>query len=182
MCFSFNQRYFKLFVDEDPVILTYNTIYEHFLSSPSFSLRMAAIKAIAYILFNDIESHDDFSQLQSARRSKKKIFAAVFERHQIKITGGAMEVDDTDDEEVNSIASSLQLFTSLFCVNFNLRKPLILEISKLVLRYNFSEDASLTIFEKILAFLKCDAQSLIDSNSVEYLLTQWIVYGLSLQT
>jgi hypothetical protein len=162
--------------------LTYKIITDNFIKSPSFSLRMATVKTLAFILYNDIESVDEFAHLRSARRSKRDIFKNLFKDHQIKISVDSMEVDDTDDVEVNTIASSLQLFTSLFCVNFILRKPIILEISKLILRYNFSNEAALKIFEKILAFLKCDAQSLIDSNSIENLLTQWIIYGLNLST
>ena len=162
------------------MISTYKVITEHFIQSPSFALRIATIKTLAFILCNDIESTEDHEQLQATRRSKREIFKALFKDHQVKITVEAIEVDGYDDVEVNTIASSLQLFTSIFCVNFILRKPLILEISKLILRYKLSQETALKIFIKVLAFLKCDATSLMDSNSIESLLTQWIINGLSL--
>jgi hypothetical protein len=147
---------------------------------------MATIKTISFILYSDIELVDDFMQMRSARKSKIEIFQVVFDDHRIQTEGNeaieAMEVDDQDDAVVNTIASSLQLFTSLFCVNFILRKPILMEISKLVLRYNFSSEMAMKIFEKILAFLKCNAESLMDTNSLENLLTQWIVNSLTLVT
>lgn len=143
-------------------------------------IRMAAVKTISFVLYSDIEMVDEFMQMKAAQNSKVEIFKSIFKDHQIVMRQDDMEVDENDDVETNAMASSLQLFTSLFCVNFILRKSIILEISKIVLRYNFKEETALKIFSKMLGFLKCDAQSLMDSNSIENLLTQWINRGISM--
>lgn len=129
---------------------------------------MAAIKCISSILASDIEK----DELKEARLLKKKIFGKIIKKYEIKYD--EMETDiESDDEEFNQISSHIQLFTSIFCVNFILRKPIIYEMSKLVVRHKLPDETSLKIFQKFLKFLKCDAESLFDSNSIVHLLFQW---------
>ena len=140
---------------------------------------MAAIKTIGYILHSNIEQDQEASSLKRARQSRSNILKNILNTQKIQYSGADMETDtENDDDEVNDIACHLQLFSTIFCVNFTMRKPMILEISKMVLRYNLSESTTMKIFNKILDFLKCDAKSLMDANSLIHLLSQWINIGL----
>lgn len=148
----------------------YRFITDIFLKSEVFAIRMAAINCISFMLNSDIEK----SEVVQARELKKRIFGNIVRDHSVKYDGDEMEADVVnDDAEINDISSRLQLFTSIFCANFIMRKPIILEMSKLIFRYKLQNDVALKIFNKILTFLKCDANSLMDSNSIVNLLSQW---------
>lgn len=135
---------------------------------------MEAIKTIGFILHSDIEQET----LMSDRESQKKISEIIFRKHHIDYTTEEMETDDgNDDEKANKIASHLQLYTSVFCVNFLFRKPIILEISKVVLHFKLSAEMALKLFGKILTFLNCAPDSLMDSNSIVHFSSQWIKLG-----
>lgn len=158
----------------------YDFIHTNFLESTQFGVKMATIKTISYILYSDIEQDN----LLSDRKSIKIIADKIFKKQCIVYNGPiTMETDKYfDDEQNNQISCFLQLYTSVFCVNSMLRKPIILEISKLILKYNITEDVSLRMFNKMLNFLKCAATSLMDSNSIVDLSSHWIKNGYGINT
>lgn len=147
----------------------YQLIYENFLQSEVFAIKMAAIKCISFILTSDIEK----DELIEARELKKRIFKGILDSHAITYTDDVMETEKDSDDEFNKISSHVQLFSSIFCVNFIMRKPLIFEMSKLIFCHKIPDEVALKIFNKILKFLKCDAGSLFDTNSIAHLLLQW---------
>lgn len=158
----------------------YNFIVDNFLKSEIFEIKMAAIKCIGFILHSDIEK--THNQTLADRRSKQNIYELISRDQSVPYSEDAMDTDVADcDKVANEISSYLQLFSSIFCVNFILRKPIILEMTKLVLRYNLSEAMAQKMFNKVLAFLKCDAMSLMDSNSIVDLLSQCITNGINLK-
>lgn len=140
---------------------------------------MSAIKTIATILHNDIELVHKELLLHSNRNSKKKIFKSVLRTQCIQINDQMETNDDVtiNDEEANFISKSFQLFSSLYCVNFVFRKPLIMEISKLLVRYKIPEAVAMSVYNKILKFLKCDSQSLMDTKSIVHWVSEWILDG-----
>lgn len=161
----------------------YKSICNNFLASDVFAIRMAAINALSFILRSDIENVSDFDQTRSARNSRLDIFKEFFNNQSVTFSGTEMETDwQSDDVETNEISSHVQLFSSLLCANFILRKPIIFELSKLVLRYKLPLDLATRIFEKILKQLKCDAKSLMDTNGIVHLVSQWLNngYGIDL--
>lgn len=138
---------------------------------------MAAIKTVSFILHSDIE----LDTLMSDRESQKKISEIIFRKHHIDYTSEEMETDDgNDDEKTNKIAGHLQLHISIFCVNFLFRKPIILEISKVILHFKLSEKTAQKLFNKLLKFLNCAPDSLMDSNSIVHFSSQWIRLGYPL--
>lgn len=105
----------------------------------------------------------------------------ILEKNSIKYVADQMETDEqNDDENATIIASFFQLYSSLFCVSFLLRKPIILQMSKLVLQYKLSDETASSVFNKILSFLNCKADSLMDSNSIVDLSSKWIKLGYSM--
>lgn len=141
---------------------------------------MAAIKCLGFILNSNIE--ETYEQTVRSRKNQLNIINVVFQNQAINYEETAMdsELEDMDRTE-NNISSYFQLFSSLFCVNFILRKPIMLEMTKLVLRYKLSETMAQKMFEKVVTFLKCDAMSLMDSNSIVDLISQCINIGINLQ-
>lgn len=161
----------------------YSFITENFLNSPVFAVKMEAIKTVSYILLSDIEQNSEFGEMRSPRSSKNDIFRSIFDAHRIVYNVNEMETNaQKDDEETNRVASCIQLFTSLFCVNFCLRKPIIFEISKVFLRHQLPEELAANVFNKMLTYLKCDVGSLMDSNSVIHLISTWINDGYTINT
>lgn len=161
----------------------YLFIIETFLASSLFVIKMAAIKTVGFILHSDIEQIQETSQLKLARKSRAEIFENIMSSQSVQYNGAEIDIDvESDDTESNEIAGYLQLFSTVFCVNFILRKPIMLEMSKLMLRYKISETTAIMMFNKILTFLKCDAPSLMDTNSLIHLLSQWINIGLKLDS
>lgn len=160
----------KLSADEDDVISVYDLIIENFLESEVFAIKMAAIKCISFILNSDIEK----DEILEARELKKRVLKKILDKYAIPYNENLMETKiETDDDEFNKVSSLVQLFSSIFCVNFIMRKPIIFEMSKLPRRYRLTDEVVLNIYRKILKFLKCDAESLFDSNSIVHLLLQW---------
>lgn len=85
-----------------------------------------------------------------------------------------MEANAEDADQLESkISTYIQLFSSLFCASFVLRKSIIFETSKLVLRFKLSGVVASRIYQKIVNYLKCDANSLMDTNSLVHLIMQW---------
>lgn len=151
----------------------YDLLTNTFLASEVVAIRMEAIKTISFILQSDVDLNQ-FDQLGAARQSKKKIFNKILAQQKIEYASQAeMEVDD-DDTRANEIAAYFQLFSSLFCSNFLFRKQIIFEMSKLVLRYQVPAEMASKIFAKILTFLKCNADSLMDTNSLVFLIMKWL--------
>lgn len=167
-------------MDEQQVITMYDNIAEKFLDSNTFAVRMAAIKIICVILQNDIENCDSYESSTAGRNSKKEFFKNFFKYKKIQYTGTEMEVNVSSDDAINKISSHLQLFTSLFCSNFVLRKEIILELSKLFLTNKLSDEMAQKVLQKILKFLNCDARSLMDQNSLIHLLSQWLINGYAI--
>lgn len=155
----------------------YNFISDVFLNSDFFTIKMEAIKTLSFILHSDIERRNEFDQTNAARKCKNEIFRKIFASQKITLDGNERETDLMSDDTANCIASSLQLFSSLYCTSFMLRKPIIFEISKLVLGYKLTENTSKKCFNKINVFLKCDAESLMDSNSIVHLMSEWLNNG-----
>lgn len=155
----------------------YNFISENFLKSGFFTIKMEAIKTLSFILHSDIERRQEFDQTNAARKCKSDIFKKIFASQKVLLDGNEMETDNVNDDAANYIATSLQLFSSLYCTNFMLRKPIIFEISKLVLGYKLTETLTKKCYDKINAFLKCDAESLMDSNNIVHLMSQWLNNG-----
>lgn len=141
---------------------------------------MAAIECLGNILHNDIEHRADLQVALEVRRNKKKIYKKIMNDHMIRYNDNQMEVTESPDEETNKIAGYLQLFTTIFCHNFVFRKQLIFELSKLVMLFKLSEETAMKIFKKMLKFLNCNAQSLMDSNNLVHLLSQWFMHAYNL--
>ncbi|CRK98224.1 CLUMA_CG011587, isoform A [Clunio marinus] len=178
----FHENYFHLYIDQNPVIEVYKHLTNIFLNSKTFVVKLEAIKTISCILYSDIENSNEFDQLRIARGSKQKIFKKVFDKQRIEYGREPMEIAETfDDVQTNIVAGYVQLFTSIFCVNFNIRKPIILELSRLFLRYEVPDEVSLNIFKKILSYLKCDVGSLMDTNSIENLISDWVKHSYDLK-
>jgi hypothetical protein len=138
---------------------------------------MEAIKTLSFILHSNIERRNEFDQTNAARKFKNEIFRKIFASQKITLDGNERETDLMSDDTANCIASSLQLFSLLYCTNFMLRKPIIFEISKLVLGYKLTENTSKKCFNKINVFLKCDAESLMDSKNIVHLMSEWLNNG-----
>lgn len=135
---------------------------------------MEAIKTISFILHSDIEKSQEFDYMRMARQSKKEIFKLILSSQKIQYSENDVEVDAEDADQLESkISSYTQLFSSLFCASFVLRKSIIFEMSKLVLRYKLSGEVALRMFNKIVIYLECDAGSLMDTNSLVHLIMQW---------
>jgi hypothetical protein len=88
---------------------------------------------------------------------------------------------ELDDEESNKETSyRVQLFTSLFCASFHLRKPVLFALSKLFHAQNLSERNALQCMNKILKFFQCNSSSLLDNNIKLYLMNNWIIAGIQM--
>lgn len=160
----------------------YDLLIKTFLKSAVVAVRMEAIKTVSFILHSDVELSQEFDQMGAARLSKKKIFKQILAQQKIEYDSEAagMEVDE-DDTRANEIAQYSQLFSSLFCSSFILRKDTIFEMSKLIMRYQVPAEMASKIFAKILTFLKCDADSLMDTNSLVCLIMRWFNSGYKLE-
>lgn len=152
----------------------YRCLIVTFLNSDVAIVRMEAIKTISFILHSDIEKSQEFDHMQAARQSKKELFNNILTRQKIQYSENDV-MDDVEgaDQLERKISSYIQLFSSLFCASFVLRKTIIFEMSKLVLRYKLSGEIASRIFKKIVIYLKCDAESLMDTNSLVHLIMQW---------
>lgn len=155
------------------MINIYEILINKFLKSQIFAVKLAAIEGIGFILSSDIEK----DELIQARDLKNRLFKQILANHTVKFTSDAMETEnaaDDDDDKLNRISSYVQLFTSIFCTNFIMRKSIIFEMSKLSWRYQLPDETSLKLFHGMLKFLKCDAESLFDSNSIVNFLLEWL--------
>lgn len=134
---------------------------------------MAAIKCLSFVLNSDFEKNEDFENISWARRTKIEIFKKI-QLRKIVCSVNDVEVPIDDDVQINTISVYLQFFSASLSVNFVLRKPMMLELSKLFLRYSLKEELAKKTFQKILTFLKCDVESLMDSNNILWLVSQWL--------
>lgn len=103
---------------------------------------------------------DDMKIISTCRNDIYKIFKNDMEK---------------EENDFKGTPYYFQLYTSLFCANFHLRKPMIFEISKLFCRQKLTDPLALDCFGKILSFLKCNVNSLMDSNNMLHLISKWIV-------
>lgn len=153
-----------------------------FLKSEIIEIKMEAIKTIAFVLSSDIEQQEDLRKARAARSSQDIIFNDLFEEKKVANIGYEMETQNENiDEHINEIADFVQLYSSLFCANFVLRKPIIFEFSKVVLHFQLSEEIATNIFAKVLKFLECDAGSLMDHSNIDDLLSRWFALDYPLQ-
>jgi hypothetical protein len=152
----------------------YGYVMNDFLSSESFEIRMEAIKTVAFILRCDIETRMELRAEQILSDQQGKFFSDLMETHSIK-PGREANTSDVgiDDDVINEIAGYSQLFSALFCANFLFRKPIILELAKLVMLFRLDEKVPQRIFRKILKTLNSDAASIMDLNSMESFLSEW---------
>lgn len=162
----FHQNYFKLCYDESVVKFMYNVIISRFLNSNSFEIKMAAIKCFSTIMKFDIDAEIDVNDMEIVTSCRNDLFK--FFREQI--------LDESEAEP----AFRIQLCTSLFCASFHLRKPMIFEISRLFYVHKVTLEVSKDCFEKILKFLKCEASSLMDNNSLLCIISQWVLNNISI--
>lgn len=132
-----------------------------------FQIQIAAIKCFSAIMQFDVDvdiSADEMKIISTCRNELYKVFKTESEN---------------EKNESKGTAFYIQLFTSLFCANFHLRKPMIFQLAKLFQRQELSENLALKCFAKILKFLKCEGHNLMDVNSLLYLLSKWIIKGFS---
>ena len=144
-----------------------------FLNSELLVVKMAAIKCLSFVLNSDIEKNEYFENISWARRTKLEIFKKI-QLRKIVCSVNDVEVSIDDDRQLNTVSVYLQFFSASLSVNFVLRKPMMLELSKLFLRYYLKEELAKKTFQKILSFLKCDVQSLMDTNNILWLVSQWL--------
>lgn len=156
-------------------------LQDFFLKSNIFTVKMTAVKTISFILSNDVEHQKELTKARADRVSQKKLFKEIFHDKSVQYNNNEMETQAEDvDDYINEIAEFVQLYSSLFCANFVLRKALVFELSKIVLHFKLPSETAEKIFKKILTFLKCDAGSLMDHNNLDDLLSRWFYVDIPL--
>ncbi|CAO1305967.1 unnamed protein product [Diamesa serratosioi] len=171
---TFHQFYFHLYENdaEQRTVKIYNNMVE-FVNSELLVVKMAAVKCLSFVLKSEIEKNEDFENVSWARRTKIEIFKKIKLR-KIECSVNDLQVPIDDDVQINTISVYLQFLSATLSVNFVLRKPMMLELSKLFLRYSLKEELAQKTFQKIVKFLKCDVESLMDSNNILWLVSQWL--------
>lgn len=164
--------YTKLFYDEEQVSAIFNAINGKLLKSSSFEVRLSCVKVVANILSSDIEQRDELSRYRTTR---KENFENIMRKH--AISDPMVRVDENADLDQTAIDSStsIQLFTTLFVSSYLFRNPVIIELSKTLMKFKQPEEVSFRIFDRIIKFLKCDPNLLIDDGSLRHLLICWIL-------
>lgn len=160
----FHKYYFKLCYDESHVQFMYTNVTTKFLKSNSFEIRTAAAKCFGVIMKYDIDTNVDADEADILSQCRNDMYD-FFEKEMMV---------DSDEIEAEDQAFRIQLYSSLFCASFHLRKPMIFNISKLFCREKYSEDIRRKCFEKILKFLKCEVESLMDNYVLQYMMSNWI--------
>lgn len=172
--------FFKDYHDEEKVMKIYNYIVESYLQSDIFGIRLAAIELLSIILKSDIEDRDE---LQIFRSSRRENFKKLLKTCKTDVTIDE-EAENNLDLDLTTIETStfIQLFSLLFYSSFLLRKPVLIELSKVIMKFKLSDQISLKIFNKILTNLKCGSKELMDSNSLSHLLSHWMQHTYSLNS
>lgn len=171
--------YFQSYYDEIDVAAIFDTINERLLSSGSFEIRLSSIELLSSILSSDIEQRNELTRYRTTRRQN---FKTMLELHEIKLNK-IPTVDNSSNLDVTAIdcATSIQLFSTIFSTSFLFRKPLLIELSKTIIKYKLPHEITFRTFNKIIKYLKCGADQLIDSNSLCHLLTHWMQCSYSLE-
>lgn len=173
----FHESYFTLCYDKPVVKVMYEKIYKECLCSESFIVKMAAVECFSTILFSEHEDINPINEQKMMNACRKSFFNDFLANFQFIYKD---EYENHNDVDVNNLSTYVQLFTALFYVNYNFRRSNLLELAKISINFDLTDNDGLTIFDKILKLLKCNSpRSVVNSNDMIDLLSKWI--GLSLE-
>lgn len=156
----------------------YEKVHKEFLLSKSFEVRTAAISCFSAILRSNTENETSVDQQKKMNQCRKILFNDFFTSFSVNLRDGfAMN----NDQDANDLSIYVQLYTSLFCANYNFRRLNFFELAKIFLAFNLNEEEGKRIFQKISTHLKCSVpQSVINSNDIVDLLSKWIDLSLEM--
>lgn len=150
-----------------PVPIVYDLVID-LLASPIFTIKLAAIKAIAAIL--DTNTKDiNFQNLLHGKNLQNEIYEKISMEKLLE-----SENLNCEDSNKNRLAISLHFVSSIMCVNHLLRRKLVFKLGQTIVLNKISEDEGKMIFKKILNGIKCDSKSLMDHNTVLALTSYWV--------
>lgn len=163
----------------NPVIKRiYEKVFKEFLISPCFEVKMTAISTLSNMLCPIRDGDMTIEDQKLINQSRKNLYKDFITSYQYVVPEN---FDMFNDEDVNSLSTHVQLFVSLFCVNFNFRKNNLFEMAKIFIRFNLSEREGMNIFEKIMKRLKhVYAQSIVNINDIVDLLSKWIEMSMEM--
>lgn len=171
---SFHTTFFHL-VDNNNFKV--NAVYAAILNllyTPFLEIKLAAIKCLSFIL--KTEMGNDFSSFE-CRNSSKTIKLALYDSINLN------DLDDPDEEldgKTNTICASMQLFSSAFSVNYNLRKKILIDMTKFCINKGIEAADARQVFEKVMIFLKSDSDNFMDSRNVLNLMCLYLKEQLHL--
>lgn len=170
--------------DEGPVQKIYKSIYETFLETENLELRMAVIDCLSTIIYNDMASEentgDNMKVINFCRKKFIKDLSASF------VSSLNDNINLSKDEDLNQISKYLQMYTSFYCANFNLRKTLLFDLAKILpqfkeLQHKFGSSVMVKILQYLVPLAKNNNITIESVNlflmneiTINDLLSKWI--------
>ena len=144
------------------------------LYTPFLEIKLAAIKCLSFIVQIQMgNDFDGFDSLPSSRSFKLALYGSV-------LLKDLADSDEEIDGNINTVCSSMQLFSSAFSCNYILRKKIILDMAKLCINKDIKEHDARRVFGKIMKFLKSDFDNFMDTGNILSLICLYLKEDLQL--